>query len=114
LIGYVDSDWATSSKKWSSLIGIILIFAGGAIGYKTKFQPVIAHSPTEAEFIEACDTAKMILFFRSLLQEQGLPQEEVTILFEGNNGTLLMNNAQQPTQRMRRIEVKYLALLDWV
>jgi hypothetical protein len=50
LIGYVDSAWASSSRKRNSLIGLILMFGSGDIGYKTKFQPVIAHSSTEAEF----------------------------------------------------------------
>jgi hypothetical protein len=47
MIGYVDSDWAT--KKQTSIMGMIIMFAGGAIGYKSKFQTVIAHSSTEAE-----------------------------------------------------------------
>ena len=90
------------------------MFAGGAVGYETKFQTVIAHSSTEAEFIAACDTAKMILFFRSLLDELGLPQTHATVLFEDNTGALLMANAQQPTRRTRHIEIKHFALLDWV
>ena len=114
LVGYVDSDWATSSKKRNSLTGMVLMYAGGAIGYKTKFQTIIAHSSTEAEFVAACDTAKMILFFRSLLDQLGQPQDEATILYEDNTGALLMANAQQPTRRTRHIEIKHFALLDWV
>jgi hypothetical protein len=114
LIAYVDADWATSTKKHNSISGMILMFAGGAVGYKTKFQTVIAHSSTKAEFIAACDTAKMILFFRSLLDELGLPQTHATVLFEDNTGALLMANAQQPTRRTHHIEIKHFALLDWV
>jgi hypothetical protein len=90
------------------------MLAGGVIGYKTKFQTVIAHSTTEAEFVAACDTAKMFLFFCSLLQDLGMNQEASTILFEDNSGVLLMANAQQPTQRTRHMDIKHFALLDWV
>jgi hypothetical protein len=114
LIAFVDSDWATNTRKRNSITGMILMYAGGAVGYKTKFQPVIAHSSTEAEFIAACDTAKMILFFRSILEELGIPQQAATILFEDNTGALLIANAQQPTHRTRHIEIKHFALLDWV
>lgn len=114
LVAYVDSDWASSSKKRNSLTGMVLMLAGGAIGYKTKFQPIIAHSSTEAEFIAACDTAKMILFFRFLLEELGVEQQVATIMYEDNTGALLMANAQQPTKRTRHIEFKHFALLDWV
>jgi hypothetical protein len=96
------------------MTGMVLMYAGGAIGYKSKFQTVIAHSSTEAEFIAACDTAKMILFYRSLLQEIGLEQQDATILFEDNYGALMMANAQQPTKRTRHIDIKHFAILDWV
>jgi len=89
------------------------MLAGGAIGYKTKYQTVISHSSTEAEFVAACDTAKMILFFLSLLDDLGLPQCNATILFEDNTGALMMANAQQPTRRTRHMDIKYFALLDW-
>jgi len=114
LIGYVDSDWAAYIKKRTSITGAIIMLAGGVIGYKTKFQTVIAHLSTEAEFVAACDTAKMILFFRSLLDELGFNQEQATTLYEDNTGALLMANAQQPTKRTRHMDIKHFALIDWV
>lgn len=57
--------------------------AGGAIEYKAKYQEMIAMSTTEAEFIAACDAAKMILFFRSILEDLGLPQEDATVILRG-------------------------------
>lgn len=56
----------------------------------------------------------MILFFRSLLDELGIEQTQATILFEDNNGALMMANAQQPTRRTRHMDIKKFALLDWV
>jgi len=49
------------AKKRTSMTGMVLVLSGGAIGYKSKLQSIIAHSSTEAEFVAACDTAKMIL-----------------------------------------------------
>jgi len=46
------------------MTGMTLMYSGGTIGYKSKFQTIIAHSSTEAELIAACDTATMILFVR--------------------------------------------------
>jgi hypothetical protein len=76
---------------------MILMNAVGSMGYKTKFQPVLANSSTKADFIPACDMAKMILFVRSIMEELGIPQCEATIIFEDNIGALLMVNAQQHT-----------------
>lgn len=64
LHAYTDSDWATCTKTRQSFSGIIVQLAGGTIAYKTKMQPTVALSSTEAEFMVACDTGKMILFIR--------------------------------------------------
>jgi hypothetical protein len=58
IIAFVDSDWATNTRKHTSITGMVIMYAGGAIGYKSKFQSIIAHSSTEAEFVAACETAK--------------------------------------------------------
>mmetsp|Transcript_10383 Transcript_10383/g.14952 ORF Transcript_10383/g.14952 Transcript_10383/m.14952 type:complete len:1434 (-) Transcript_10383:2326-6627(-) len=114
LYGYVDSDWGSDSVHRKSITGVVLIFAGGAVGYRCKYQDVIAHSSTEAEFTAACDAGKMILFFRSLLDDLGIEQKHATVLYEDNNGALMMANAQQPTRRTRHMDIKKFALLDWV
>jgi len=72
------------------MTGMTLMYSGGTIGYKSKFQTVIAHSSTEAELIAACDTATMILFVR------------------------FSYNAQQLTRQTCHIEIKHFSLLDWV
>jgi hypothetical protein len=114
LEGLVDSDWAANTLKRKSITGLIVMFAGGAVAYKSKYQDVIAMSTTEAEFVAACDAAKVILFLRSILEDLGIEQPDATTLFEDNNGALLMANAQQPTRRTRYMEIKHFSLLDWV
>jgi hypothetical protein len=48
------------------------------------------------------------------MQEVGLEQKDATILFEENNGPLMMANAQQPNKCMQHIDIKHFTLLDWV
>jgi hypothetical protein len=71
--------------------------AGGTIAYKTKLQPTVAQSSTEAEFMGACDTGKMLLFIRSILWDLGIPQTAASILYEDNDACIAMANAQKPT-----------------
>ncbi len=63
-VAYGDLDWATCVKSRCSFSGICIQLAGGTIAYKTKFQPTIALSSTEAEFMAACDVGWMCLFVR--------------------------------------------------
>jgi len=106
LYGYVDSDWGSDTTHQKSITSVLIMFAGGAVGYRCKHQDTIAHSSTEAEFTAACDAGKMILFFRSLLYDLGIEQEQAMVLYEDNNGALLMANTQQPTQRTRHMDIK--------
>ena len=59
---YADSDWATCIKTRHLFGGTCIRLAGGTIAYKCKFQPTVAGSSTEAEFMAAYDTGKMIPF----------------------------------------------------
>jgi hypothetical protein len=63
---YGDLDWATCIKTCGSFGGVCMHLAGGTIAYKTKFQPTVAGSSTEVEFMAAYDTRKMILFVYSI------------------------------------------------
>lgn len=110
----VDSDYAGDTSHRRSVTGIIIRIAGGTVFYKTKFQDTIALSSTEAEFTAAAEAGKYILYVRSILDEIGLPQQEATILYEDNQGALLMANAQQPTKRTRHMDIKTFVLQDWV
>ena len=44
--------------------GVNLIFAGAAIYYKTRLQPTIAQSSTEAEFVNMADAGKVALYIQ--------------------------------------------------
>ena len=42
-----------------------------------------------------------------------IAQDEATILYEDNQGSLLMAQAQHPTKRTRYIDIKHFVLQDW-
>ena len=111
---YADSDWATCPKTRRSFGGVCIRLAGGTIAYKCRFQPTVAGSSTEAEFMAACDTGKTILYVRSILWDLQIPQEAATLLYEDNDGCTAMGNAQKPTTRTRHIDIKFFSLCDWV
>jgi hypothetical protein len=111
---YADSDRATCVKTQRSFGGVCMRLAGGTIAYKTKIQPTVAGSSTEAKFMAAYDAGKMILFVRSILWDLGIPQEAATLLYEDNDACTAMVNAQKPSPRTRHIDIKYFSLCGWV
>lgn len=114
MFGAVDSDYAGDVSHRRSVTGIVLRIAGGTVLYKTKFQDTVAMSSTEAEFTAAAEAGKYILYVRSILDEIGIPQHAATVLYEDNQGALLMANAQQPTKRTRHMDIKTFVLQQWV
>ena len=113
-MGFVDADWASCSKTQRSFTGVCIRLAGGTIAWKSRLQPTIAGSSTEAEFMGANDAGKTILFIRSILWDLGIPQSKATLLYEDNDACTAMANARKPTPRTRHIDIKWFTLCDWV
>jgi hypothetical protein len=112
---YADSDWATCVKTCCSFGGSFLCLDGGTVAYKTQFQPTVASSSTEVEYMLVYYTDKMILFVRSVLWDLGIPQEAATLLYEDNNTCMAMANAQRPTPQTCHMDIKYyFSLSEWV
>ena len=114
LVGYVDADWATCPNTRRSFTGVCIRLAGGTVAYKSRLQPTVAQSSTEAEFMGANDAGKIILFIRSVLWDLGIPQTAATLLYEDNDACTAMANAQKPTPRTRHMDIKYHVLCEWV
>ena len=63
----VDSDYAGDTSHMRLVTGISVNVARCCVYYKTQFQTTIALSTTEAEFVAACEAAKVIIYIRSIL-----------------------------------------------
>ena len=113
LFAYTDSDWGSDTTHRRSVSGMVILLSGAAVIYKTRYQKSIALSSTEAEFVSASETGKMILYLRSLLHDLGYPTSDPTALNIDNTGTTFMIGAQAPTRRTRHIDIQYFAILDW-
>ena len=87
--------------------------AGAPIMYKTKMQQTVALSSTDAEFVAASETGKIILYIRSILDELGLHIADATPLYIDNAGARQMGNANKPTRRTRHLDIRYFALTEW-
>lgn len=113
LVGFVDASHAACLKTRRSITGIAFCFSGSVIAYKSKIQPVVATSSTEAEFYAAVVAAKMAKYFRSILSELGFAPATSTPLFEDNEAAIAMINESRPTPRVRHLDTQYFAIQEW-
>jgi Reverse transcriptase (RNA-dependent DNA polymerase) len=113
LTGYVDAAHATDLATRRSITGLVFMFCGGPLAYKSKIQSTVSTSSTEAEFIAAVHAAKLAKYLRSVLFELGHPQPGPTTLYEDNAAAILMINASRPTPRSRHIDIQHFAIQEW-
>jgi Reverse transcriptase (RNA-dependent DNA polymerase) len=114
LVGYVDTAYGTDSSTRRSVTGLAFTLGGGAIAFRSKLQPVVATSSTEAEFIAAVQAAKMAKYLRSVLNNLGFAQDIATPIYCDNEAAILMTNACKPTQRSRHIDIQWYAIQEWM
>ena len=61
MCAYVNSDWASNLKHKNSVMGIVVMYAGGVIGYKIKYQETITHSLQKQSLLQHVMLAKWSL-----------------------------------------------------
>ncbi len=70
-ITYTDAFHSNCVDTGHSTAGFVTIMAGGAIGWYSKLQTIVALSITEAEYIAAIEAGKEIAWLRNILSEFG-------------------------------------------
>ncbi len=86
--------------------------AGRTFASKSKFHPTVAGLSTEAEFMAAYDTGKMILSVRSVLWVLGIPHVAVTVLYKDNDVCTKMGIAQKTTPQTWHMDIKYFSICE--
>ena len=113
LSGASDSTWATARRHHHSTGGVVFFFTGGAVYYRARTHPTVAQSSTEAKLGFMTDAGKAALYLRSILEELCLEQCLATKIDVDNRAGRQLTNAQQPTRRIRHIDMKDFCILQW-
>ena len=69
LLGYSDANWGRDIDDRRSTTGYTFLCCNGAISWNSKKQPTVALSPTEAEYMAACEATKEAMWLRKLLKD---------------------------------------------
>ena len=113
LVGILDAAHATDFRTRRSVTGLLILFGGAAIAYKSRLQSLVATSSTEAEFYAAVFCAKLAKYFRFVLQELRGLAEGPTPLYIDNEAALNVINERRPTPRARHVEIQHFAIQEW-
>jgi transposase InsO family protein len=107
LLGYCDSDWANDYEDRRSTTGYVFMTAGGAISWKSKRQPTVALSSTEAEYMAASEATREAINWRMLLNELGFDITKPTIILSDNQGSIALTKNPEHHARSKHIDIRH-------
>ena len=113
LVGLLDAAHATELRTRRSVTGFVLLYCFAAIAWKSRVQPLVATSSTEAEFYAAVTCAKAAKYLRYILQQLDALRPGATKLLVDNQAAIAMVNESRPTPRARHIEIQHFAIQEW-
>jgi len=87
---------------------------GGAVGWSSKLQPIVALSSTEAEYMAAVEAGKEILWMRNILGEFGFAQEGSSPLYIDNQSAISVSKNPEHFGRMKHLDLRFFWLRDVV
>ena len=113
LVLYSDSDWARDKIKRRSMTGYIGYFLGSPIVWQSCYQPTIAMSSCEAEYMAVSSALKEILHFINLFQEIEVVKLEVPIVIHvDNTGAIDIATTLTCNKRSKHIDVRHHFIRD--
>eukprot|EP00794_Sanderia_malayensis_P014955 gene14955-biopygen12465 len=114
LQGYSDADWAGDVNTRKSTSGYVFRLGKATISWKSKRQPVVALSSTEAEYVALCAATQEAIWLRRLLGSLDINQDQATQLYEDNQGAIALSRNPNSHSRTKHIDIKYHYVRDVV
>jgi hypothetical protein len=114
LIGYSDADWAGDTDTRRSTTGYCFTLGGGAITWRSRRQPTVALSSTEAEYMAATEATTEAVWLRGFLYDLGFGPTSATTIYEDNQATIKLSENDVNHARTKHIDVRYHYLRECV
>jgi hypothetical protein len=103
---YSDADWANDTDDRHSYSGYIATFGNSVISWKSRKQPVVAASTTEAEYISLFEAGQEAKWFLTLLDSLKVKLSNKLTLFVDNQSAIALANNPMYQQRTKHIDIK--------
>jgi hypothetical protein len=96
LLGYADADWGGCLDTRRSTTGYVFSTYGGVVSWKSRRQPTVALSTTQAELLASTEAGKEAIWLRQLLADLELgPADGVPVpILNDNRGAIQLGKHQ--------------------
>ena len=106
-IGYVDADYAGDTDTRRSCAGHVFVQAGGPTAWGAQYQPTVALSTTEAEYMSLTRSAKQVQWMYSAMDEVGFPQPKPAVLKGDNRSANALAKNTKHNSRVKHIDIRH-------
>jgi transposase InsO family protein len=114
LTGYSDADWAGCEVTRKSTSGILIYLNGSPVYWRSKRQPIVTMSSTEAELVALTELSLQVKWLKNLAtHDLNLPLS-VTPLLCDNNSTVTLAKDPIASDRTKHIEVRHRKVQELV
>ncbi|POM77343.1 RxLR effector candidate protein [Phytophthora palmivora] len=114
LVGYADANWAGDLDTRRSTTGYVFFLNGSAISWKSKRQPTVATSSTEAEYMALYNAIQEAVWLRQLLKDLGYENKGATTIYQDNQGCIALAKNPAYHTRTKHIDIKFHFLREKV
>jgi hypothetical protein len=109
-----ESDPKVDDDKWKSHGGYLMFVGGCLVAWSSRRHKCRCLSSMEAEYVEASEAMKEILWIRIILEELGHKQAGPTIMNEDNKACIAFSKNNTCHNRTKHIDIRAYALRDMV
>ncbi|EIW72356.1 hypothetical protein TREMEDRAFT_26101, partial [Tremella mesenterica DSM 1558] len=107
-LGYADADWGGDLDTRRSTTGYVFKVYGGVVAWKSRRQPTVALSTTEAEYMASSDATRQAVWLRQLLDDLGLGLgEEPLKLLNDNAETIALAKNPVHHNKTKHIDLRH-------
>ena len=114
ILTYSDADHGGNCDNGKSTGGYLVKLGTGAVSWSSKLQTMVALSTTEAEYIEAVEAAKEIIWMRQFMGELGYPPSTSCTLLMDNQSAISLSKNPEHHGRMKHLDLRWFWLRDTV
>jgi hypothetical protein len=112
--GYSDADFAGCSKTSRSTSGLAIFYRGQPVSWRSKRQPIVTNSTTEAELVALNLCALQDQWLKLLLSSDLRVESLEARLYCDNKSTVAIGQNPIASDRSRHVSVKYRKVQELV
>ena len=110
---FADSSWVDILPSHKSTNCYHVFCNNSVVSWITKLSAIIVTPSTEAELISVAYCSTEVVFLRKLTQELGFVQVSPTIIFEDNNGAIVLGKSGHFKGCSNHIDSRFFILTDY-